>query len=420
MKSKKLWLYKAKKDLLNFNKGNEYISMGPDKDLTDVGIYISNLGQKESCSNSNFNLSRALHEQKVVVAIFEGINKTLTIGEEYSLYGSYIDEEKNSFNKRYIIVDDNYRLYSYASDFFIDVDEYNDLKENNPGMLIEMQEKISIKAEQFKKEYEESKKLKELEEKEKEKERKQKQKEYQHIKNILKAVSNEKVSTIHSEEKQNDLIDLFNRFGRQAYLTNGRNGVVSVYIIILGLLMSFFALNADDKNVIFFFAFSFASLGIFILGNSIYSNSHKKIIFEELNNFDWETNYHINIKDYESLSTETLGKIKYIEQQLSKIKGNKVSDDVLALINKNIQLVTNLCEIDAESSDVKLSELLDEVISYNNTLIENKEIEEEYIKEQLAQNIHNMIEENKELFNSMAKDNHYLTDNLKNDKPLIL
>lgn len=422
MKSDKVWLYIAKRNMGNFDEGKEYICMGKDKSLNDVGLYISNLGLKESCSVSYFKLSRVLHEQKKVVAIFDGIYGTLTVGEEYSLYGSFIDDKKNQFNKRYIVIDDNYSLNNYPSDYFMDLEEYRQIQKNNPGALINLKDKISIKSEEFKKEQEEIKKQKKLEEQEKEYERKKKEKEYQHIKNVLKAVSRENVSVFYSKNNKDDLVEGITKFAKRYSSLSHLILLMSFCIIMIGFLLSLndtvILLGVIGFHHLLIF-FGIISFSILIIDNFKTFKIHNELD-SQLEVFYCNENYHINIEGYTNFSIETLGKIKYIEQQLSKIKENKVSEDVIALINKNIQLITKLCESDIDDVDNKLSGFLDEVISYNHTLIKNKKIEDKYIKEQLAQNIQNIIDENKELFKLMTKDNHHLTDYLKNDKPLIL
>lgn len=154
----------------------------------------------------------------------------------------------------------------------------------------------------------------------------------------MKAVSRENVSVFYSKNNKDDLVEGITKFAKRYSSLSHLILLMSFCIIMIGFLLSLndtvILLGVIGFHHLLIF-FGIISFSILIIDNFKTFKIHNELD-SQLEVFYCNENYHINIEGYTNFSIETLGKIKYIEQQLSKIKENKVSEDVIALINKNI------------------------------------------------------------------------------------
>lgn len=205
-----------------------------------------------------------------------------------------------------------------------------------------------------------------------------------------------------------------------------------LFISILIIILTAFIYFIEYIVMLMIPLIAFATLGIGVFTTYflfINKNNISKDYIETNTNDDVNINIANDDIDLDTidlinkLPIELLGKIKFIENELLLLKRINVSDEVLSLINECVTQTTSLLKLEKdkliENNTInehiinKLNNYLDNTIEYIHSLRANKEIEERYIKEQLAETIYDAIDKNTEIFKFMAKDNHLLTKYLK-------
>lgn len=367
MKSDNLIFKRAKCYMQNFKEDNIYIYLGQDDNFINCGKYISEISSIETCNNNDFETDSVQNAIKNVVCIYEGDNKSLTPYETYSVY-----MHNTKFNY-YKIVDDSYEYVNYSCDYFLNVNEFNQLKEkdNFNEILNERIAKIKNKNES----------LKEL----------TRQKEL--VKNVLLLTKEETFSmenNFHNDNTANNLIS------KNTKLEKGFFIVVQL-ILLTNLLIQPFNLVTSTINLIFFILLTIKSL--LDIKNSRSSS----------NNCNYELNDYSYLENLNSLPFDILGKIKFIESNLIILNTMKISEDIITLLRESVNLTVSLAQCESnDSTNKKLDTFLTNNINYIHNLKTNKHLEESYIKEQLAQNLNDVIEKNSSIFKSMVEDNQYL------------
>lgn len=115
-----------------------------------------------------------------------------------------------------------------------------------------------------------------------------------------------------------------------------------------------------------------------------------------------------------TLPLEMLGKIKIVENNIEILDVIGVSKEIIALVSESINLTLALLDYNHnEDTILKIHEFLNNTITYCNTLRNNKNIEQSYIANKLANNINSAIENNNILFEQMIEDGDILQKHLK-------
>lgn len=110
-----------------------------------------------------------------------------------------------------------------------------------------------------------------------------------------------------------------------------------------------------------------------------------------------------------------LGKIKIIENNILILRTMNIPTSILKLTYESVDLTLALVEYNtSDEISEKINDFLDTTIKYCETLKNNKNIENTYIEEKLAENIANAIENNMSVLNSMIKDGDLLQKHMKN------
>lgn len=358
----------------NFKYMSTYIRYEDGKD-SNTGLYINDYHQLECIPDYKFRMNNTINSIKDVVAIYKTNN--LRIGKVYSVY--------KSDNKKYRIISEDLKLTDISKDYFIDTDEWDKLNEEQRNVLI-----VNTKNELEKSE---------LEKQIVEKEKKIKEEEKTNIKNQIKLIEN-----VCKSITQNLIIS--KKMYKETIPKNIKTSYIfiSIIIFIIGLILKQFLLIG-------------CGLFLFVITFILMRNVEKEIINEE---YIIDINHYERLKFQNKLPLELLGKIKLIENELIILNYKKINSDILKLLQQSINLTVYIStnedyyKKNKEELDIKLTEFLDNTLGYINTLKENKELEETYISATISEDILKMIDKNNELFVSMIKDNHYLTDIYKN------
>ena len=158
----------------------------------------------------------------------------------------------------------------------------------------------------------------------------------------------------------------------------------------------------------------------FVTRKSSEKNILKKIILSikgikciDLNN-RFLLDKSIALEKINTLPLEILGKIKIIENNIEILDMIGIPKEIIGLVSESISLTLALLDYNHnEDTIIKIDEFLNNTITYCNTLRNNKNIEQSYIANKLAENINNAIENNNILFQEMIKDGDILQKNLK-------
>lgn len=138
---------------------------------------------------------------------------------------------------------------------------------------------------------------------------------------------------------------------------------------------------------------------------------------EEL--FEINVEYYDKIKAQNILPLDILGKMKLIENYIVIMRYKKIDEEIINLLQQSINMTvyfpTNdrYYEVNKEELNAKLNEFLDNTLAYVQQLLDDKEMEKIYIEKSMANDYLNMIDKNNELFKSIIKDKHHLTDIFK-------
>lgn len=379
MKRDKLIFKSALKNMKGFTEDCEYLYLGEDDMLENCGIYVSDYLTKETCSNNNFKLSSMKSSIKDVICIYEGKRKSLTLFETYSVYKYDECNEDSVYKDRYDIIDNNLDYTAYPCDYFMNIDEFQEIKDRGDFKEI-IKEKIS-RINEINNLKEELPMKKEL------------------ISDIVDLVSakewveSKTPSTLSKKEIDNNIFAMKVSCG------------MTIATALTLLLPKSFGLIVGG---ILAFGSLVATYG-YIRNNRYKKSDNKNEISNSIKEFS-------NLEKINTLPLELLGKIKYIENNIIILNKMNVTEDILKLVKESVDLTILLIEY--ESNDItakKINDFLDNTISYVKTLKNNKHIEEEYIKEELAKNINNVIDRNSAVFKSMVDDNKYMMEQFKTD-----
>lgn len=378
MRFKELFFKECLYDMNGFNENKEYIFLGDDENNENNGIYISETNEKQICSNISFRLSSAMKPIKDMVCIYEGANKTLTPFNVYSIF-RYEETPKDSlYKRRYLIVDDFYKFTKYPADYFITIEEFEKLKE-----LPNFEEVIKAKVDKLK---EKNKIVEEMPFK------------MELIEQIYE-LSESTDLTVH-----NDIID--DTQNKQLKRAKKNISIVIDMIFITSLII-----NITPKTVSTVLNILISILSILaylkIKDIKVYENDTTEDLSDSIRACN-------SLEQVNKLPVEVLAKIKIIENNIQILNRLNISNDILKLVKDSVDFTTLLIQYESNDTTAKkLEEFLDNTIEYIKTLKENKNIEEEYIKKELAENINVLIDKNSIIFKSMVEDNKYLIDHFK-------
>ena len=375
MKRDKLILKSALNNMHGFKEGVEYLYLGEDDKLEKCGVYVSDYLTKETCSNNNFKLSSIKNSIKDVICIYEGSRKTLTLFDTYSVYKYSKCDDDDNYIDRYDIIDDNLNFSRYPCDYFMNIDEFEEIKNREDFDKI-IKEKVDriIEINKLDKELPKKKEL---------------------INDIIDLVSekNNVAPVLVDENKINNSISSMKFYCGLTIATAFTNLIPKPFGFVVGGLFGLYSLSATYRY-------------IKLKRKELYTGN--KV---DISNSVRECN---NLEQINNLPLETLGKIKYIENNIIILNKMNVSEDILKLIKESVDLTLLLMEY--ESNDItakKINDFLDNTINYVKTLKNNKHIEEKYIKEELAKNINDIIDKNSAVFKSMVDDNKYIMEQFK-------
>lgn len=354
----------------NFINGCIYVRYG-DGPERNTGLYINRNFQLECLSDSFFTFRREMYSIKNAVCIFSP-NSKIKLKKIYSIY--------KSESKKYYLLTEDLDLEYVNKEYFIDEEDWNKKGSIEQDTIIqEAYDKFAQNEVKKTKEYEELEK--------KQKEKNELEKKLKILKNIF--------NSINSSLKQNKTIT--------KVLMPKR---LKMYYYIVSIIGLFLGIIFKQLGLILFSSF-------FLVSNFILLRTYKIEKFEE---------YEIDINNYERLKFQNnlplnfLGKIKMIENELVILNYKKIDSTILDLLQQSVNLTIYVSTNqeyylnNKEVLDEKLQEFLDNTLEYIRILKENQEIESNYISSQISKNIIGMIDKNNDLFKSMIKDNHYLTD----------
>lgn len=378
MEDGKLIYYRAKDFVTGGFKKNEYYLYIED-DVTLINdnckkiIKLWNGDNIQSVNSKYFVLATSTTPIKSVICVYPGINNTLKVGEKQYVYNINESSYKDSdYFVRYEIFY-QYKWGNYPAEYFMDIDEYESLKEQGllENKLKEIKETLDLKNGISEKSISANFIINLIDEKYKNK------------------LSNTRIDEKILKNPQNDrlkkriaIVTIFQTFFMPIIgivLWKMNNHLLSIFMTILNLIVSELYWGYTLKR---------------------FSKNTKNII---------EANYINDSNLSKKLSFETLGKIKYLECEVKALMSEGVSSDITSLIDESISITLKLVNnINDDNIEERVSEFLDNTIEYVKTLKENKTTENQCIENKLAQNIYNIIDRNNDVFKSMIKDNKAL------------
>ena len=363
--------YKLNEFHNNFSYGESYIRYADGNEIK-TGLYINNYHQLECLPDRLFDYSKTIYAIKNVVCIFTP-DSSFKLRKIYPIY--------KADNENYLILNENLKLTDVNKEFFIDEDDWILLSyKGKDNIISEYTEKLNKEQIEKQKKIEEQK-LKE----EKEIELSNK---LQLIRNIFSSINN----SLH-QDKIITKIFMPKRIKLFYYM-----------ISFIGLL---FGVCFKQIGLILFCL-------LFLVCNFILLRTYKKEKDKE--EFEVDINNYERLQFQNKLPIEILGKIKKIENELIILNYKKIDSSILDLLKQSVNLTIYVSTNEEyylenkEELDSKLQEFLNNTLSYIKTLKDNQEIESNYIGVEISKNIIGMIDKNNELFKSMIKYNHYLTD----------
>lgn len=340
---------KAKYNTASFNAGKVYLYLGPDSDDRESGKYISKHNQITSASNDRFEQHTRTEPIKDVVCIYPGRYKHLTIKERYSVYKLDIENKDKQNGRSICSVIDD----AYEK-LFYPSNYFINIDEyeklERDGLIDSF---IKDKAESMNKEQETSK-----------------------LNEENKKLANERnriiCSIIRTTAESDININGFN-------FKNSGSSNKNIFIRVASLF------NTQKKD-------------------TSQSNLKKSMYLEKLN----------------LMPAHILGKVKIIENNIFILHTMDIHSEILKLIQESINLAATLLDFNSDETSSakeetarKLEEFLNNVINYCNTLKINKDVENNYIKRKLAENINDAIDRNSEVFKNMIKDGNILQKHFK-------
>ena len=117
------------------------------------------------------------------------------------------------------------------------------------------------------------------------------------------------------------------------------------------------------------------------------------------------------LKKLNQCPLEILGKIKYIENEITILEYEKVSLEILKTIKELIGIIISLFEYEInEETLTKTEELFKIILEFIQEIKKGDEKQKEYIENKLADQINQKLDENIELFTKMTEDYHCMYD----------
>ena len=117
------------------------------------------------------------------------------------------------------------------------------------------------------------------------------------------------------------------------------------------------------------------------------------------------------LKKLNQCPLEILGKIKYIENEITILEYEKVSLEILKTIKELIGIIISFFEYEInEETLTKTEELFKIILIYLKEIKKGDEKQKEYIENKLADQINQKLDENIELFSKMTEDYHCMYD----------
>lgn len=376
MKFDELVFKRCLTNIYGFKADYEYIFLGNENEDKINGIYISHNHEKQICSNAHFRLSSAMKPIKDMVCIYEGTKKTLTPFNEYSIF-QYIECDENDICKiRYLIVDDFYRFTKYPADYFISIEEYNQIKDlDNLNDIIHEKVKPVIEKSKLIEEFPIKEKL------------------IESIYELSECTNNLDNDLLNSNEQNRKLKRL--------------KKDLAIIIDMMFICSSFIAFSPKIVSMVLLVIVIILYILGFLNLRAIKIEDEKEKISDDFRTLN-------SLEKVNQLPLQLLGKVKLIENNIQILNKLDISQDILKLVYDSINFTTLLIQYESDDNTYKkLDNFLDKTLEYVKTLKENKFIEEEYIKRELANNINSLIDRNSAMFESMVEDNKYLIDQFK-------
>lgn len=365
----------------NFNYGKDYIKLC-NAEKSGYGIYINKDKEMVSVSNEGFEYHYKIEPLFDAVCIYQPQSNLIIAGKTYSIY--------KSNNTSSQVFASNYEFTYMPNNWFVSVDEWEKLSDSERTNFIKkMKDKYYEKEISMQKELEETEKAKKL----KKEEENRIQKELELISNVSKTIGNNT-----SISKTITKICIPKKIF-YSYL------FISCATSILGACFTYLPL---------------ALFGLFLCIFTIVSNALNNEKASETMEINVE--YYDKIKSQNNLSLEMLGKIKQIENYIVILYYKKIDEDIIKLLKQSIDMTiyfpTNdeYYQANKKELDEKLNEFLDNTIMYIKQLLDNKDMEKSYLEKSMVKDYLQMIDKNNELFKSVIKDNHYLTDIFKTEQ----
>lgn len=401
MKYEKLWLVRCQESYRSFKYGCEYIKLKKDPTNNKYAYYIDGEGLVQIVNSCYFSYSRELIESFTVISLFTSKDGTLTEDNEYSVFKTNKDEtftilnDANIFKRHHKGLFIKKELYKkYEAEGILE-DKIAEKKKEYEALC----EEIKKEEERIAKEEAEKKALKKL----KEKEAKEKANREKFILKVIKATKENNTVVVSVEDNSNK--ELLNE---SAISNIDRNFKWLRYILSggLGILVG----GYFGKSVPIVIA---STIGFNALFDIMYTCAFKlkkapkietKVVDKSVNSPNNVLSYKRN-ECLDKLDLTILGKIKKVELNIDMLEAIDGDSEIISLLKESISLTLSLNEFSDVDMSEKLNEFLDNTLEYINTLKTNRQIEEKYIREKLAENIISVIDNNNELFKSMIKDN---------------
>lgn len=369
--------YKAKWSSDGFSSNRKYLYLGEDIFKTKeknkmTGKFVDNRNQIQYMAVSDFNLESEINEIKRVISLINIESDALTLYREYSCY-KVVDE---SGVKKYNIMDNNYQESNFCCSWFITKEDFEEIKKQENGEQI-LKDKTSEIDEEMKR-------------------IKTKKSDSNNVKEVLKVINSYEVNI----KSKQDIYKIEEE--SKTVLKKSKRTITALtgLLFLSPILMAYLP-----------FKILYIIPMILAITLKCVANSNQNKFIENMNKYIdlLDKNSKDSSKELYYLPDEMLAKIKRIEILVEELIERNVDKDIIKLIKSNIKLSSVMViKNETDESKHELIELLENSITYCNSLLDNKDGEKEYVKNSLAKNISDTIKNNNELIKSMIKDNDKL------------
>lgn len=136
-----------------------------------------------------------------------------------------------------------------------------------------------------------------------------------------------------------------------------------------------------------------------------------EVLYRQKENNDSKVRENLALHKLNQCPLEFLGRIKYIENELTMCENMGITEDLLLVVRETLGIILSLFQYDVGKNSIqKAEEFLNAILGYLQELKRGDIAKNTHIEHALAKQIENTLKSNTALIENMAKDYHIMYD----------